>query len=1373
MSSLHSAELSRALFEEAGDALFLLEPDSDRLLDVNPTAERLSGVSRADLLARPATYWFRSGGQKGGSHRLHQAATESGVFHSQEGFFLRCAQDGVWIPVNLTIARLHLRAGTLALITARDVRDRHEALDRLQNAEAELRRVLTSVSDCLWSADIDADGRRAYRYLSPVVERITGRPPGFFVVDPGRCRAIVHPDDLPRWDAFADALHRPGGADQPAQEEYRIVRPDGGVSWVRESVAVQAGADGRGVRLDGVLTDVTERRRLEEDLDQFFSVSLELLCIAGFDGRFKRLNPAWEQTLGYSAAELMARPFIDFVHPDDREATIAETRRVAAGATVIRFDNRYRCADGSYRWLSWTARPALERGLIFAAARDVTERCRAEEALARERNLLRTLMDNLPDHIFVKDAHSRFVTANAATLRSLGVAGPEDAVGKTDFDFLPPERAAQYAADERQVVQSGEPLSDREELLIDAAGRRRWLLTTKVPLREGGEVVGLVGVSHDITRRKRAEAELRAAEQRTRLLLESSGNGIYGIDTQGLCTFINRAATELLGGPPEAFLGRNMHDLVHHSRPGGSPYDVLDCPIFQAFREGVPCRVSDEVFWRLDGSFFPVEYTSQPLLEAGEVRGAVITFADITARKAAQEELQRAKAAAEAASKAKSQFLANMSHEIRTPMNGILGMTELALDTDLTPEQRQYLELARGSAEALLAVINDILDFSKIEAGKLDLDQVPFSLREVLGGAVKTMALRAHQKGLELACRVAPDAPDFLLGDPGRLRQVVVNLVGNAIKFTARGEVVVSVSMEPADSFSREPEASAAAPQAAALASGSRLNGPRAVLLHFEVRDTGIGVPADKRQLIFEAFSQADASTTRHYGGTGLGLTISTRLADLMGGRIWVDSTEGQGSTFHFTARFGLQPHPPPARLPAKLEGLPVLVVDDNATNRRILEESLAAWRMKPTGADGGPAALEALEAAEREGEPFALILLDSDMPGMDGFALAGLIQQRPELAGARVMMLSSAGRPGDVARCRELGVARYLLKPLKQSELLDAILTALDVAFLPAGGTGRRKEEGGRMNEDKEQADPSVPPSSFLLPPSERRSLRVLLAEDNAVNQRLAVRLLEKQGHRVEVACNGRKALEALGMADCRWPIADSKTSEEPTPPQGPGLPSAIGHLPSAIPFDLVLMDVQMPEMGGFEATAAIRRREKETGGHLPIIAMTAHALKGDRERCLAAGMDGYVAKPVRAEELRRAIEEAAPGAAGGPAPADGPEAGGFERAEALARAGGDERVLRELARLFLTESPGWLAEMGAAVAAADAVRLQRAAHTLKGAVGIFGARAAAAAAAKLERMGRDHDLAAASAVYHALETAVRLLRAALAELASEQETR
>jgi PAS domain S-box-containing protein len=1171
MTTSGPKELAEALLEEAGDALFLFDPETDQVLQVSRVAEELTGFSRRELLAMKAMALFRREQQVQVPSSLSHAATQSGVFHSIEGYLLRTRRENVWIPVNVTISRLHVRPRTLALLTARDVRERYEAHARLERVEAELRRVLASVSDAIYSCEATADGAWVCRYVSPVIEHLTGRPPSFFLGPTTNWDTIVHTDDRP-------ALRRSAGrtlAGQPSQEEYRVVWPDGRVRWLRESVRVTRKPDGHTLRLDGVLTDITDRREAEAERDRFFTLSLDLLCIAGADGFFKRISPAFERVLGYPLTDFLSQPFMAFVHPQDRRATLGALVNLSTGAEIISFENRYRCRDGSYKWLSWTAAPFPDRQLIYAVGRDITERKQTEEALAQERNLLRALMDHLPDHIFVKDRKSRFVTANAATLQTMGAASLEAVVGKRDFDFLPPGQARQFYADEQEVLRSGKPLVNRDELVTDCTGAERWLLTTKVPLRSrSGAVIGLVGMSHDITDRKRVEAE-----------------------------------------------------------------------------------------W------------------------------------------QRAKEAAEAASKAKSEFLAKMSHEIRTPMNGILGMTDLALDTELTREGRECLQMVKASADALLTVINDILDFSKIEAGKLHLEPAPFPLRDSLDDTVRPLGLRAQQKGLELVCHIAPDVPDRLIGDIGRLRQVLVNLVGNAIKFTEKGEVVLRVSTKD-DKGTRWQGDKVSEDSGGAPSAGQRVS------LSFEVRDTGIGIPDERIQAIFEPFEQVDGSVSRRYGGTGLGLAIAAQLVGLMGGKLQVASKPGQGSCFRFSVVLGLQPDA--ALQPIDLHHLPVLVVDDNATSREALVEILASWRMRPQGVDSGPQALQELRRAAEAGEPYTLVLLDSKMPEMDGFALAERIREQPELVGGTIMLLVSAERPESAARCRAAGISGAVLKPVKQSELLDTIQNVLYAHVRPVPQPAKA---------------PAIEPSSPL-----GRPLEVLLAEDNLVNQKLAVRILEKRGHRVAVAGNGREALAAV----------------------------------AGRPFDVVLMDLEMPDLGGLEATALLRQGEQGTGRHLPVIALTAHAMKGDRERCLGAGMDGYVTKPLRAEELFQALNEVLTAAA---PPSRKEEAtmsadAVMDYDAALSHVGGDPELLRELAGVFLGEVPGMRDAVAEALQARDAGRLKRAAHTLKGSASTFGAQTVFQAARRLEEMGAGKNLGGADEAWAELRTALDRLCEALRDL-------
>jgi two-component system, sensor histidine kinase and response regulator len=801
-------------------------------------------------------------------------------------------------------------------------------------------------------------------------------------------------------------------------------------------------------------------------------------------------------------------------------------------------------------------------------------------------------------------------------------------------------------------------------------------------------------LKQEIGDRQHAQEALHESEERIRLLLDSTAEAIYGMDRDGKCTFCNPATLRLLGyQKPEELLGKDMHEVVHHTHADGTPYAQKDCNIAASLDKGEGIHSDQEVYWHADGTSFPVEYWAYPTRKEGEVVGSVVTFLDITERKQAQAALLDAKEAAEAASRAKSEFLANMSHEIRTPMNGIIGMTDLALDTALTAEQREYLGLVKSSADSLLHVINDILDFSKIEAGKLELEETEFAIRDLFRDTLKTLAVRADKKHLELSMRVSSGVPQTVVGDPRRLRQLIVNLVGNAIKFTEAGNVIVDAELEKPSGES--------------------------VDLHIRVSDTGIGIPQEKQQVIFESFAQVDGSTTRRFGGTGLGLTISRQLVELMGGRVWVESEMGKGSTFHFTITFqhGTAKVSNQEQIAGQaLPGLDVLVADDNTINRNILAEMLTNWRMRPILAEDGAGALRAMESARAAGHPFPVVLLDAKMPGIDGFVVAERIQKGPTLAGSVILMLSADRHLIDAGRCHDLGVNAFLTKPIGQSELLDAILSVLGVSvaeerLIEVSAPVQQKPKGRRLN--------------------------ILLAEDNPVNQKLAVRLLEKAGHRVIVAGTGKEAL-------AKWEKAGSPA------------------------FDVILMDIQMPEMDGMEATAAIRADEKSSGRHIPIIAMTAHAMRGDKEKYLEGGMDGYVSKPVHPPGLFAEIERCLAGtkesttiAANTQGPSDH-----LDRGSLLERVEGDHELLVEMIHLFLEDAPRLLAAMRTALQEGNMSVLERSAHSMKGAAGNLSAIITVAAAARLEKNAKEGDTESSKASLATLEGAVERLLPGLAEL-------
>lgn len=921
-------------------------------------------------------------------------------------------------------------------------------------------------------------------------------------------------------------------------------------------------------------------------------------------------------------------------------------------------------------------------------------------SLQNSEHRIRAILNGADDAVITIDEQGRIESANPATEVLFGYPAA-DLIGKNVKLLMPSPYREEHdgylqrymATHEKHVIGTGRevPAVRRDGTLFHAE-----LSVSEVKLNDRRMFTGFV---RDVSDRKKAERELEEAHAQLAGVINAATQvSIISTDTRGVIQVFNTGAQNLLGYTAEEMIGRQTPGIFHVaeeiaargeelSRELGHPVEGFE--VFVAYARLGRFDRREWTYVRKDGTRFTVNLVVTAVRNSdGEIRGFLGVAEDITLRKQTEMQLSAARESAEQTARAKSEFLANMSHEIRTPMNGIIGMTELALETSLTPEQHEYLDAVNSSANSLLRIINDILDFSKIEAGKFDLETVDFNVHETIGDVLTTLVLRAARKKLELAGRIDAAVPEVVIGDSVRLRQVLINLVGNAIKFTDRGEVVVEAEVESQS----ETE----------------------LWLHFKVRDTGPGIPEEKQQSIFEAFVQADTSTTRKYGGTGLGLTITARLVELMGGRIWVESIVGRGSTFHFTARFGVSQSTlssPPEVAPENVRGLPVLVVDDNATNRRIIQELLEQMQMTVTLVDCGAAAMTAIEGNWRQGEPFALVILDAHMPEIDGFMVGEWLQKHPDRVTSILMMLTSGGRNGDAARCRQLGFAAYLNKPVRRAELRRAILRALSP-------------------HTDSTVDLVAEPSA-----SRCRPLRVLLAEDNPVNQRVAASLLEKQGHSVRITNNGREALAALDQQE----------------------------------FDVVLMDMQMPEMDGLEATREIRRRELRTQEHIPIIAMTAAAMKGDRERCLHSGMDGYVSKPFRVHELMDVIESfVAHPVTPEPRPDSISDVAANETVlnwkGALVQAGGDEDLLKEVAEIFLREAPGWMDQIRDALDRHDSEQLRQVSHTLRGSLTTFAAARAVEAAEQLEAMGRSNQLDGSDAAYTNLHEAVQELQKALA---------
>ncbi|MBA2340143.1 MAG: PAS domain S-box protein [Pyrinomonadaceae bacterium] len=1167
--------------------------------------------------------------------------------------------------------------------------------NRAEEELSKLASIVESSDDAIFSQTLDGIiqswNRGAERLYGYTAEEIKGRSVSI----------LFPPDHL---DDDLNILERIKRGERIEHYETVRVSKDGRHINVSMSISPIKDKTGRIAGASKIARDITERTRAEEALQEsekryraLVENSQGLICTHDLQGTLLSVNPAAAHSLGYEPAEMVGRNLIEFIAPSMQQffggylkRTIAE--QITDGLMQII------TKDGEERIWAYRNMRIEEEGkapYVLGHAQDITARRQAEETLRESEERFRSIVETTNEWVWATDLQGRHTYDNPAVETILGYR-PEELLGKNSLSLM-------HEDDRREVEKSLPELIEQKRgwtgLVVrwwHKDGSLRYLESNAAPsLDAEGNLVGYRGADRDITERKRAEEALKESERRFRSVAQSANDAIIAADSHGRIISWNKGARTIFGYTedeainrqitllmPERYREAHQKGMARHTATGES-HVIGNTVELHGLRK--------------DGSEFPLEL-SLATWKTGDETFYSSIIRDITERKRIEAELEQARDAALESARLKSEFLANMSHEIRTPMNGVIGMTGLLLDTKLDDEQREFAETIRSSADSLLTIINDILDFSKIEAGKLHFETLDFDLRNTVEMTVELLAERAQSKGIELASLVESNVPTSVRGDAGRLRQVLINLVSNAVKFTETGEVIVRASKES------ETETH--------------------LITRFAIEDTGIGISKEAQRGLFQAFTQADGSTTRKYGGTGLGLAISKQIVELMGGEIGVESVPGEGSTFWFTVRLEKQTdkvEAAPVAPRADLHGLRVLVVDDNATNRKILLHQTVSWGMIPAEAADAASALELLRAAAEARAPYEVVLLDLQMPAMDGFSLARAIKSDKKIASVRLVLMPSFGQRGDGQAAREAGIIAYLTKPVRQSQLFDCLTTVMsDALDAPLASAPAKLVTRHSLNEIKH---------SF-------RS-RVLIAEDNPVNQKVAARQVSGLGYRADVVANGLEAVEAL----------------------------------SKMPYDIVLMDCQMPEMDGYEAATEIRRREG-SNKHTVIIAMTANALEGDREKCLAAGMDDYLSKPIRIEELRQMLErwQQNSSVAGvtaesnevSSAPEDSPPVD-MEQLQDVA--GGDEELMQELVDIYLRQMSGDVERLKAAVEdnAPDVVR--RIAHNSTGGSATCGMVSIVAPLRELERMGLEGQLSDATPVVAQIEKKLETIKVFLHE--------